>query len=161
MHLRYRYVSYCSNDGAQRLLEQHYRQLLNDALQQSQRLVLHTTTKWRPPADILESEEMIRVQVELAGMREEDIEITLYDDALVVSGERRADREHQEGFSYREAQIRYGRFRVEVFILTPISRDDIHARYKDGILSVDLPKVLAEDEKPVYMQSVSSAVKKE
>ncbi len=161
MHMRYRYVSYCSNDGAQRLLEQHYRQLLNDAFQQSQHLVLQSTNKWRPPADILESEAMIRVKIELAGMKEEDIEVTLYDDALVISGERRDDREYQEGFSYREAQIRYGRFQVEVFILAPIARDQARVHYKDGILSIDLPKVLVEHEEQAYIQSArQGALKK-
>jgi HSP20 family molecular chaperone IbpA len=139
--MRYRYVTYRYHDGSQKQLEQHYRQLLNDALRQSQQSILHRSTTWRPLADILESPEMIRVKIELAGMQEEEIEVTLYEDALVISGERRDDQEHQEGLSYQEAQIRYGPFRVEVFIPTPIARDVVTARYENGMLSVDLPKL--------------------
>jgi HSP20 family protein len=150
--MRYRYVTYRYHDGSQKQLEQHYRQLLNDALRQTQQSVLHRSTTWRPLADILESSEMIRVKIELAGMREEDIEVTLYEDALVISGERGDDSEYQEGLSYQEAQIRYGPFRVEVFIPTPIAREVVSAHYENGMLSVDLPKVSASKGEHVPIQ---------
>ncbi len=140
MRMRYRYVTYRYREGSQKQLELHYRQLLNDVLRQQQS-ILHRSTTWRPPADILESPEVIRVKVELAGMNEEDIEVTLYEDALVISGERRDEHVYQEGLSYHEAQIRYGPFRIEVYIPTPIVRDAVNARYENGMLSVDLPKL--------------------
>ena len=84
------------------------------------------------------------VKIELAGMREEEIEVTLYEDALVVSGERQDDSERSENLYYHEAQIRYGPFRVEVLILSPIDRDGIKARYENGFLWVDLPKQIPE-----------------
>ncbi|GAC1376058.1 MAG: Hsp20/alpha crystallin family protein [Ktedonobacteraceae bacterium] len=152
MRMRYRYVTYRYHDGSQKQLEQHYRQLLNDALRQSQQSILHRSTTWRPLADILESPELIRVKIELAGMQEEDIEVTLYEDALVISGERHDEPEYQEGLSYQEAQIRYGPFRVEVFIPTPIARDVVSARYENGMLSVDLPKLPATKAERVPIQ---------
>ena len=152
MRMRYRYVTYRYHDGSQKQLEQHYRQLLNDALRQTQQSMLHRSTTWRPLADILESSEMIRVKIELAGMREEDIEVTLYEDALVISGERGNDSEYQEGLSYQEAQIRYGPFRVEVFIPTPIAREVVSVHYENGMLSVDLPKVSASKGERVPIQ---------
>lgn len=141
MRMRYRYVTYRYRDGSQRHLEQHYRELLNEALRQGQQALLHRSTTWRPAADILESPALLKVKVELAGMKEEDIEVTLYEDALVISGERRDDHENQEGLSYQEAQIRYGPFRVEVYVPAPIIRDAVATRYENGILSVDLPKL--------------------
>jgi HSP20 family molecular chaperone IbpA len=87
---------------------------------------------------------MMTIKIELAGMREEDIEVTLYEDALVVSGERQDDPERSENLYYHEAQIRYGPFRVEVLILSPIDRDGIQARYENGFLWVDLPKKIPE-----------------
>jgi HSP20 family protein len=141
MRMRYRYVTYRYRDGSQRHLEQHYRELLNDALRQGQQALMHRSTTWRPAADILESPALLRVKIELAGMKEDDIEVTLYEDALVVSGERRDDQENQEDLSYQEAQIRYGPFRVEVYVPTPIARDAVTAHYEDGMLSVDLPKL--------------------
>ena len=144
MHIRYRYVTYRYTDGSQQQLERHYRQLLHDALRQSHQSILQRSATWRPLADIRESAEMMTVKIELAGMREEEIEVTLYEDALVVSGERQDDPERSENLYYHEAQIRYGPFRVEVLILSPIDRDGIKARYENGFLWVDLPKQIPE-----------------
>ncbi len=155
MRMRYRYVTYRSIDGSAKHLEQHYRQLLNDALRQNQQSLLHRSTTWRPLADILESPDLIRVKIELAGMKEDDIDVTLYEDALVISGERHDD-QHQEGLSYHEAQIRYGPFRVEVFISTPLERDAITAHYENGMLSVDLPKAPAKKPERVRIQPTVS-----
>lgn len=87
---------------------------------------------------------MMTIKIELAGMREEEIEVTLYEDALVISGERHDDPARNENLYYDEAQIRYGPFRVEVLILSPIDRDNIKARYENGFLWVDLPKKMPE-----------------
>ncbi len=82
------------------------------------------------------------VKIELAGMKEEEIEVTLYADALVVSGQRHDDHKHEPGIYYHEAQIRYGPFSVEVFITSPVDREAVTARYENGFLWVDLPKLL-------------------
>lgn len=140
MRMRYRYVTYRYTDGSQQQLERHYRQLLHDALRESQSTTLRSAT-WRPLADIRESATMITVKIELAGVKEEDIEVILYKDALVVSGERYDDYKPQENLYYHEAQIRYGSFRVEVFIPSPIDQDAVTARYENGFLWVDLPKI--------------------
>jgi HSP20 family protein len=140
MRMRYRYVTYRYSDGSHQQLERHYRQLLQDALQQSQQSLLQHSATWRPLADIHESADMMIVKIELAGMKEEDIEVTLYEDALVVSGERYDDHEHGEHLYYHEAQIRYGPFRVEVYIASPIYREAVTARYENGFLWVELPK---------------------
>ena len=154
MRMRYRHVTYRYIDGSQKQLEHHYRQLVQDALRQSQQSVLHRSTTWRPLADILESSEMMTVKIELAGMKEEEIEVTLYEDALVISGERHDDHESQESLHYHEAQIRYGPFRVEVFIPSPIDREAVTARYEDGMLSVDLPKLPESKPERVRIQRV-------
>ena len=141
MRLRYRFVTYRYSDGSQQQMERHYRQLLQDALRQSQQSILQHSVTWRPLADIHESLEIMTVKIELAGMKEEDIEVTLYEDALVVSGERHDDHEHGANLYYHEAQIRYGPFRVEVYIPASIDREAVKARYEDGFLWIDLPKL--------------------
>src|SRR5213592_4828768 len=117
MRIRYRYVTYRYTDGSQQQLERHYRQLLHDALRQSHQSILQRSATWRPLADIRESAEMLTVKIELAGMKEEEIDVTLYEDALVVSGERYEEPERNENVYYHEAQIRYGPFRIEVLLL--------------------------------------------
>jgi len=134
-------VTYRYTDGSQQQLERHYRQLVHDALRQSHQSILQRSATWRPLADIRESAEMLMVKIELAGMKEEEIDVTLYEDALVVSGERHEEPEHNENVYYHEAQIRYGPFRIEVILLLPIDREGVKARYENGFLWVDLPKL--------------------
>jgi len=141
MRIRYRYVTYRYTDGSQQQLERHYRQLVHDALRQSHQSILQRSATWRPLADIRESAEMVMVKIELAGMKEEEIDVTLYEDALVVSGERHEEPEGNENVYYHEAQIRYGPFRIEVLLLLPIDREGVKARYENGFLWVDLPKL--------------------
>jgi len=141
MRIRYRYVTYRYTDGSQQQLERHYRQLVHDALRQSHQLILQRSATWRPLADIRESAEMLMVKIELAGMKEEEIDVTLYEDALLVSGERHEEPEGNENVYYHEAQIRYGPFRIEVLLLLPIDREGVKARYENGFLWVDLPKL--------------------
>src|SRR6266550_150104 len=80
MRIRYRYVTYRYTDGSQQQLERHYRQLVHDALRQSHQSILQRSATWRPLADIRESTEMMTIKIELAGVREEDIEVTLYEE---------------------------------------------------------------------------------
>src|SRR5260370_2661849 len=87
MRMRYRYVTYRYSDGSQQQLERHYRQLLQDALRQSQQSILQRSVTWRPLADIHESADVMTGKIELAGMKEEAIEVTLFDSALVARGE--------------------------------------------------------------------------
>jgi HSP20 family protein len=141
MRIRYRYVTYRYTDRSQQQLERHYRQLVHDALRQSHQSILQRSATWRPLADIRESAEMLTVKIELAGMKEEEIDVTLYEDALVVSGERHEEPERNENVYYHEAQIRYGPFRIEVLLLLPIDREGVKARYENGFLWVDLPKL--------------------
>jgi HSP20 family protein len=106
-------------------------------------------------ADIREAAEYIIVTIELAGMKEEEIEVTLYEDALIISGERRDEGGYQDNLYYREAQIHYGPFRVEVLISVPIERDAVTARYENGFLWVTLPKVPASEPERIYIQRSS------
>src|SRR5258707_131099 len=116
MRMRYRYVTYRYSDGSHQQLERHYRQLLQDALQQSQQSLLQHSATWRPLADIHESADMMIVKIELAGMEEEDIEGTLYEDAFGVSGERYDDHADGEHLYYYQAHIHYGPLRGQDYI---------------------------------------------
>lgn len=152
MRLRYRHMTYRYIDGTQNQLQYHYHQLVQEALHQSQQALLRRSKTWRPFADISESAAMMIVKIELAGMKEEDIDVTLYEDALVISGDRHEDHEPQEGLYYHEAQIRYGPFRVEVPVPLSIDRDAVTARYENGFLSVHLPKLPANKSERVPLQ---------
>ncbi|MCS6909059.1 MAG: Hsp20/alpha crystallin family protein [Anaerolineales bacterium] len=94
---------------------------------------------WRPPTDIYETETAIVVQVELAGMRRENISIELQDRRLMIAGIRPHDRSVPR--SYHQIEINFGEFRVDVELPTAVATAEIQAEYEDGFLRITLPKL--------------------
>lgn len=140
MRMRYRAVLYQVEDGED--LRQHYQQLVEEFMRQTNasRAMSRRAETWRPPTDIHETPEAFIVKIEVAGMDEEAIDVTLYHDAVVISGIRQDDSEREEGMSYHEAQIRYGPFQAPVFLPHAIDREGAEARYHNGFLRLRLPK---------------------
>ena len=93
---------------------------------------------WRPPADVSEDERSVTITVDLAGIGEDDVDIQLFDDALLVEGSRPAPGPGR-GF-YHAAEIRSGPFRLEVPIPARIEAEGVEAHYERGILTITLPK---------------------
>ncbi|MBI3805839.1 MAG: Hsp20/alpha crystallin family protein [Nitrospirae bacterium] len=94
--------------------------------------------QWRPPVDLYETESSLIVKVEVAGLREEDFEITLYDDTLVIEGMR--SWHLSDAARFHALEIHYGPFRVEVPVALEIDRERVSARYELGFLYVTLVK---------------------
>ena len=90
--------------------------------------------------DVFEDDKRVVVRVEVPGMDKKDLDIEVQDDVLVVRGEKRFERESSEG-RYRVLQCAYGSFRRVVPLPTPVLADKATAKYKDGVLRVELPKV--------------------
>src|SRR5579884_2601631 len=128
MRLRYRSITYTVG-GPSASLERHYRELRDSMLRAGAHYGLQSASPWRPPIDIHETPEAIVVKMELAGVGEDDIEITLYDNALVVSGQRQNDIPPDEPVCYHEAQVRYGPFRADILLPFSIDPEAIAATY--------------------------------
>lgn len=94
--------------------------------------------EWKPPADLYETEEAYVVKVELAGVTEDDLDIILYEDALIVEGVRRS--ESLGAARFHTAEIRYGPFRLEVAFPAPIDRERVAAQYDSGFLTLTVGK---------------------
>ena len=103
-----------------------------------------STTTWSPAVDILETEGEIVVKAELPGMKKEDIDVSLHDGALSISGER-TEEKVENGEVYRSERF-FGRFQRSVALPASVDATKIKAQYKDGVLTVTLPK--AEEAKP-------------
>jgi HSP20 family molecular chaperone IbpA len=97
---------------------------------------------WRPDADMTESRAAVEVTVDLAGVGEEDFEIQLFEDALIVEGNRELPRS-EEGSVYHSAGIKQGAFRLEFLLPRPVDTERVEARYERGLLRVRLPKLVA------------------
>jgi HSP20 family protein len=104
---------------------------------------------WTPAVDIYEDNDKYVVKAELPGMKKEDIEVSLDGNTLSLSGERKQEEEKQEGENYRSERF-FGRFQRSITLPAPVQAVKIEAAYKDGILTVTLPK--AEEAKPKQIQ---------
>lgn len=103
--------------------------------------VVMSQTCWTPPTDVYETDDAIMVMVDVAAVVEEDLEVLLYDNALVVEGKRRIAPPVEAPGVYRAVQIRQGPFRVEVGLPLAVREDDVESTYERGLLSIILPKV--------------------
>ena len=111
-------------------------------------LVPSTTTFFEggePTLDVYEDKDKITVRAELPGMKKEDIEISLQGDTLTIAGERKQEEKREEGEMYR-SEIYFGRFQRSITLPARVDPNKIQAVYKDGILTVTLPK--SEEAKP-------------
>ncbi len=91
-----------------------------------------------PPTDVIEFEDRILVVVEIAALRPADLNITLLEDQLVITGSR--ERPPLQNAAYHQVEIGYGEFRVEIALAWSLQRDSVSATYRDGLLEVELPR---------------------
>jgi HSP20 family protein len=97
-----------------------------------------------PALDVYEDKENFFVKAELPGMKKEDIEVSLHEGSLSISGERNEEKV-ENGEVYRSERF-FGRFQRTVALPATVDAGRIKAQYQDGILTVTLPK--AEEAKP-------------
>jgi HSP20 family protein len=89
--------------------------------------------------DVFEDERRLVVRLEVPGMEKDELDIELLGNALVVSGEKRFERESTEG-RYRTLQCAYGSFRRVVPLPVPVVAGSSKASYKAGVLKIELTK---------------------
>ena len=94
---------------------------------------------WRPATDVVESPDAIHLTVELAGVDHEELEVLLFEDALIVEGQPRPP-PLRPGNVYHAAEIRQGQFRLELPLPATIDPNRVEARYERGLLEMTLPK---------------------
>jgi HSP20 family molecular chaperone IbpA len=109
------------------------------ALLHTERFLL-AEPRWRPAVDLYETPGAVRVTVDLAGVEEDDVEILLFDDAVVIEGTRVLPACEGEAV-YHAAAIRQGPFRAAVALPAPVDTGAVEARFERGLLRVALPKL--------------------
>ncbi len=103
---------------------------------------------WRelsPSVDVSESDEAYEIAVELPGMDEQDVELTLRDDMLTLSGEKKSEKEEKKK-DYVLSERSYGSFKRGFRLPTDINPDKISAELKQGIMTITLPKTAEAQE---------------
>jgi HSP20 family protein len=99
---------------------------------------------WLPAVDISETGDKITVKAEIPGMEAKDIEISMTGDTLTIKGEKKAEREEEE--NYHMIERSYGSFSRSMKLPAVVDADKVEATYKNGVLTVVLPK--KEEVKP-------------
>lgn len=98
--------------------------------------------KWRPVADISETDKEYVIKAELPEVKKEDVKVTLADGMLTIAGERRHEKEHKAENEIRVESF-YGTFARSFSLPENIDTKGIRAESKDGVLRVRIPKTEA------------------
>jgi HSP20 family protein len=114
----------------------------------------NTTANWAPPVDIYETENDLVVHFDLPGVDPKQVDVSVENNVLAVRGERHfAEKQNQENFHRVERS--YGTFARSFTLSRSVDPDKIRANYKDGVLTITLPK--AEAAKPKRIQIAGAA----
>lgn len=119
------------------------------AIAETRREILHSiswhvrSSVWSPPTDVYETEEKYVIKVEIAGMRDDDFEVAFENGVLMIAGYRSDLNERR---AYHQMEIRFGRFEIAVEIPISVDLEKATAEYRDGFLTIVLPKSNAKQD---------------
>ena len=107
--------------------------------------------RWMPTANISETDKEYLIKAELPEVKKEDVRITLQDDVITISGERKHEKEQKD-----ESEIRvesyYGTFSRSFALPGNVDTKNIRAESKDGVLRISIPKTEVAAKKPVTIE---------
>src|SRR5512147_1565839 len=108
-----------------------------------------TVAQWSPLVDITEDEKQYVIKAELPEMKKEDVRLTVENDVLTISGERKFEKE-EKGRKYHRVERAYGSFVRNFSLPDDASPAKVTAEFKDGVLTVHLAKT--EQAKPQHIE---------
>src|SRR3954469_12303067 len=106
---------------------------------------------WSPAVDIRESESEISLELELPGIKPEEVEITAENGVLTVRGEKKSERKEGEENRYHVVERTYGSFLRTFQLPQGIDEDQINAAFEHGILSIHIPKAALPQPKRIQI----------
>jgi HSP20 family protein len=105
-----------------------------------------TSGKIVPRLDVTEDDKGFHVSVELPGMNDKDVAVTVDDRVLTVRGEKKEEKEKKDKDVFRRERA-YGSFRRAIELPSDVDSSKIEAKFKDGVLTIDLPKTKQAQER--------------
>jgi HSP20 family protein len=100
---------------------------------------------WMPPVDMREETDKVVLEMEIPGIKKDDIEINIENSIITVRGEKKFEKDEDKG-NYHKIERAYGKFSRSFSLPVAVKADSIDATLKDGILTLALP--FAEEAKP-------------
>ena len=95
---------------------------------------------WMPALELADTGDNFVLKAQLPGIDPKDIDVQVTREAISISGERRYENTEEKP-GYVRSEFRYGKFHRVLSLPAPIQNDSVQAEYKDGILTLTLPKV--------------------
>ena len=117
----------------------------------SHQLSMKKISTWRPAIEIKQSENDYKVKVQLPGVNKDDIEVELDNDFMTISAKIEEEKEEKDqdekNMKYHTCEFRYGKYKRTISFDQAIRSEDAKAVYKNGILTITLPKQKTEQAK--------------
>jgi HSP20 family protein len=107
---------------------------------------------WCPAMDVAETNGDITASVELPGLERDDIKVSVEDDVLTVTGEKKHEKTETED-NYRRTERSYGYFKRSVKLPSSVDAGKVTAVYKDGVLKVTMPKLESSKAKEIPIEA--------
>ncbi len=120
-------------------MQQQMERLLDYVLQQKRQPAFLSPPAWQPYVDMCESQETVYVLVELAGVKREDLNLTITPETLTIRGERVAHNRGQQIVCH-QLEIPYGTFERVIRLPPGLNIGQITASSRDGLLEITIPK---------------------
>ena len=114
---------------------------------------------WRPAMDVYETDDQVVVTVELPGVSAEDVDVSVEDSTLTVSGTREFSSEVKQE-SYHRIERRYGAFSRAVSLPPQVDTSKVDARFVDGVLTVEVPKIQKARSKRIQVKAAQAKADK-
>jgi HSP20 family protein len=106
---------------------------------------------WTPAVDIKENDSDIRIDLELPGLKPEDVEITAENGLLSIRGEKRSERKEGEEGRYHVVERSYGTFMRTFTLPQGVDENQIQAEFNEGVLSIRIPKTALPQPKRIQI----------
>ncbi len=117
----------------------------------SHQLSMKKVSTWRPAVEIKQTENEYKVKVQLPGVKKDDIDVELDNDFMTITAEIEEEKEEKEqkekNTKYHTCEFRYGKYKRTISFDQPIRIEEACADYKNGVLTIKLPKQKIEESK--------------
>lgn len=106
----------------------------------------------RPAVEVVQCKDNYKVKVQLPGIKKDNIDVELDNDFMTISAETHEEKEEKQedehNRRYHTSEFRYGKYQRTISFDQPIKAEEAEAKYKDGILTITVPKQKTETTKP-------------
>lgn len=122
----------------------------------SHQLSMKKVSTWRPAVEIKQNEESYKVKVQLPGVKKDDIDIEIDNDFMTITAEIEEEKDEknqkEKNEKYHTCEFRYGKYKRTISFDQPIRSEEATANYKNGVLTITLPKQKIEESKAHKLQ---------